>query len=73
MHLSTIDRIGFSGYGYRSYVSNAYLIRRWINMGASKLLLLQADTANPDIKPYLSNCLYHQNKVMIFDLRPFRD
>ena len=73
VHLSTIDRIGFSGYGYRSYVSNAYLIRRWINMGASKLLLLQADTANPDIKPYLSNCLYHQNKVMIFDLRPFRD
>jgi hypothetical protein len=73
VHLSTIDRIGFSGYGYRSYVSNTYLIRRWINMGASKLLLLQADTANPDIKPYLSNCLYHQKKVMIFDLRPFRD
>ena len=73
VHLSTIDRIGYSGYGYRSYVSNAYMIRRWINRGASKLLLLQADTANPDIKPYLSRCLYHQNKVMIFDLRPFRD
>ncbi len=73
VHLSTIDRIGYSGYGYRSYVSNAYMIRRWINIGASKLLLLQADTANPDIKPYLSRCLYHQNKVMIFDLRPFRD
>lgn len=72
VHLSTIDRIGFSGYGYRSYVSNAYLIRRWINMGASKLLLLQADTANPDIKPYLSSCLYHQNKVMIFDLKPYK-
>jgi hypothetical protein len=73
VHLSTIDRIGYSGYGYRSYVSNAYMIRRWINRGASKLLLLQADTANPDIKPYLSRCLYHQNKVMIFDLRPYRD
>jgi hypothetical protein len=73
VHLSTIDRIGYSGYGYRSYVSNAYMIRRWINRGASKLLLLQADTANPDIKPYLSRCLYHQNKVMIFDLRSFRD
>jgi hypothetical protein len=47
------------------------MIRRWIHMGASKLLLLQADTANPVIKPYLKTELYHQNKVFIFDLRPF--
>jgi hypothetical protein len=72
IHLSTIDRIGFSGYGYRSYISNSAMIRRWIGMGASKLLLLQADTANPLIKPYLTHQLYHQNKVFVYDLRPFR-
>ncbi|MCF8201845.1 MAG: glycosyltransferase family 39 protein [Crocinitomicaceae bacterium] len=72
VHLSTIDRVGFSGYGYRSYISNSAMIRRWIGMGASKLLLLQADTANPLIKPYLTHQLYHQNKVFIYDLRPFR-
>ncbi|MEY4486408.1 MAG: hypothetical protein RL440_939, partial [Bacteroidota bacterium] len=72
VHLSTIDRVGFSGYGYRSYISNSAMIRRWIGMGASKLLLLQADTANPVIKPYLTHQLYHQNKVFVYDLRPFR-
>ena len=72
VHLSAIDRIGFSGYGYRRYISDSLMIRRWIHMGASKLLLLQADTANPVIKPYLIEKLYHQNKVFVFDLRPFR-
>lgn len=72
VHLSAIDRIGFSGYGYRRYISDSLMIRRWIHMGASKLLLLQADTANPVIKPYLKAELYHQNKVFVFDLRPFR-
>lgn len=69
VHLSTIDRIGFSGYGYRRDVSDSIMIRRWIKSGASKLLILQSDTANPLIKPYLSHCLYHHQKVMIFDLR----
>jgi hypothetical protein len=32
----------------------------------------QADTANPVIKPYLKEKLYHQNKVFVYDLRPFR-
>ncbi len=71
VHLTAIDRVGFSGYGYRSYFSDSLMIRRWIKMGASKLLLLQADTANPVIKPYLKEELYHQNKVFVFDLRPF--
>jgi hypothetical protein len=72
IHLSTIDRSGFSGYGFRAHVSDSFMIRRWIGMGASKLLLLQADTANPVIKPYLTHQLYHQNKVFVYDLRPFR-
>jgi hypothetical protein len=69
VHLTAIDRIGFSGYGYRRNVSNEAMIRRWINMGASKLLLLEQDTANELVKPYLTHCLYHQKKVMVFDLR----
>jgi hypothetical protein len=73
IHLSTIDRSGFSGYGFRAHVSDSFMIRRWIGMGASKLLLLQADTANPVIKPYLTHQLYHQNKVFVYDLRPFRN
>ncbi len=72
VHLSTIDRIGFSGYGYRRYISDSLMIRRWIQMGADKLLILQADTANPLIKPFLTQRLYQKNKVFIFDLKPFR-
>jgi hypothetical protein len=72
VHLSTIDRIGFSGYGYRRNISDSLMIRRWIKMGASKLLLLQADTANPLIQPYLKQQLYQKNKVFIYDLAPFR-
>lgn len=68
VHLTAIDRIGFSGYGYRRNVSNEAMIRRWIRMGASKLLLLEQDTANELVKPYLTNCLYHQKKVMVFEL-----
>ncbi len=72
VHLSTIDRIGFSGYGYRRYISDSLMIRRWIQMGADKLLILQADTANPLIKPFLTQRLYQKNKVFIYDLQPFR-
>ncbi|MEY4286115.1 MAG: hypothetical protein RL511_188 [Bacteroidota bacterium] len=72
VHLSAIDRIGFSGYGYRRNISDSLMIRRWIKMGASKLLLLQADTANPLIQPYLKQQLYQKNKVFIYDLAPFR-
>lgn len=72
IHLSTIDRNGFSGYGFRAHISDSLMIRRWIDMGASKLLVLQADTANPVIKPYLKEQLYHQNKVFVYDLRSFR-
>jgi hypothetical protein len=72
VHLSTIDRIGFSGYGYRRYMSDSLMIRRWIKMGAGKLLLLQPDTANSLIQPYLTHQLYHKNKVFVYDLEPFR-
>ena len=72
IHLSTIDRIGFSGYGFRAHVSDAYMIRKWIGMGASKLLLLQSDTANTLIQPYLKHELYHKDKVFVYDLKPFR-
>jgi hypothetical protein len=72
VQLSTIDRVGFSGYGYRRNCSNSLMIRRWIRMGASKLLVLKADTSNALIKPYLVDQCYHKNNVFVYDLARFR-
>jgi len=72
VHLTAIDRIGYSNYSLFRYQPFVPQIHGLINQGASKLLVLKQDTAHVDIKPFLVHQLYASGNVLIYDLRPFR-
>jgi len=72
VHLTALDRIGYSNYSL--YRDQPFIpqIQSLIDKGASKLLILQQDTAHVDIKPFLKHLLYKHKHVQLYDLRPFR-
>ncbi len=72
VHLTAIDRIGYSNYSLFRDQPFVPQIHGLINQGASKLLVLKQDTAHVDIKPFLVHQLYASGNVLIYDLRPFR-
>ena len=72
VHLTAIDRIGYSNYSLFRYQPFVPQIHGLINQGASKLLVLKQDTAHVNIKPFLVHQLYASGNVLIYDLRPFR-
>ncbi|MEY3681886.1 MAG: hypothetical protein RLZZ289_409, partial [Bacteroidota bacterium] len=72
VHLTAIDRIGYSNYSLYRDQPFVPQIQSLIEKGASKLLILQQDTAHLDIKPFLKHLLYKHKHVQLYDLRPFR-
>jgi hypothetical protein len=72
VHLTAIDRIGYSNYSLYRDQPFVPQIQSLIEKGASKLLILQQDTAHVDIKPFLKHLLYKHKHVQLYDLRPFR-
>jgi hypothetical protein len=72
VHLTAIDRIGYSNYSLFRDQPFIPQIQELIQKGASKLLILQQDTAHVDIKPFLKHLLYKQKHVQLYDLKPFR-
>jgi hypothetical protein len=72
VHLTAIDRIGYSNYCLYRDKPFVEQIQGLINKGASKLLVLKQDTAHVDIKPFLRHQLYVRRNVLVYDLRPLR-
>ncbi len=72
VHLTAIDRIGYSNYSLFRDLPFAGQIQNLIQLGASKLLVLKQDTAHVDIKPFLKYKLHARGKVLLYDLRPLR-
>lgn len=73
VHLTAIERNGYSNYNLDRNVPFVPQIQRLIQNGASKLLVLKQDSTHPDIQGFLGHPCYQNANVLVFDLRPYRN
>ncbi|MFM8596780.1 MAG: ArnT family glycosyltransferase [Flavobacteriales bacterium] len=72
VHLTAIDRIGYSNYSLYRDKPFVGQIQTLIQKGASKLLVLKQDTSHVDIKSFMKHKVYEQGNVLLYDLKPLR-
>lgn len=71
IHLTTINRIGYTNYSLDQSSSVSSQIQGLIEKGSSKLLVLKQDIAHPEIQCFLKHLRYQKGNVFVYDLRPF--
>lgn len=72
VHLTAIDRIGYTNYNLSRDMPFVQQIQNLIQKGASKLVVFKSESTHPDIQPFLAYLKYEQANIQIFDLRPFK-
>ena len=72
VHLTAIDRIGFTNYNLSRDLPFAPQIQSLIQKGASKLLVFKTEAGHPDIQEFLAHPCYERANIQIFDLKPYK-
>ncbi len=72
VHLTAIDRIGYTNYNLSRDLPFAPQIQNLIQSGASKLVVFKSELSHPDIQGFLGHSCYEQANIQIFDLKPYK-
>ena len=72
VHLTAIDRMGFSNYNLSRDLPFVPQIQNLIQKGASKLLVFKTEAGHPDIQEFLAHPCYERANIQIFDLKPYK-
>jgi hypothetical protein len=72
VHLTAIERIGYTNYNLNRDLPFAPQIQSLIQKGASKLLVFKSENTHPDIQGFLLDLRYEQANIQIFDLKRYK-
>ena len=72
VHLTAIERIGYTNYNLNRDLPFAPQIQSLIQKGASKLLVFKSENTHPDIQGFLLDLSYEQGNIQIFDLKRYK-
>lgn len=72
VHLTAIERIGYTNYNLSRDLPFAPQIQNLIQKGASKLLIFKSENTHPEIQGFLVDLSYEQGNIQLFDLKRFK-